>query len=258
MSALLMGRVFYTDLPTHLRFCLLALADHANDDGASIFVGQERLARKLGVSDRSVRSQLAELRELGYIERTQAAKGPGRGKSKGTPDHYRILIEKLPGTDEIALMERPETSSALSDGKTGSAAPKDRKPTSETPEAHFPLTIREPPEEPSALAAVAARPRNIIWDALAEIYGQPTDTARTARGVAVKTLQAVGAEPDDLIEMFERFAGTECSWAVVTPTAMAKYFGQRHALDAQLHKRVPDPAGDLIREAAQEAQRAGA
>lgn len=154
-----MGRVFYTDLPPSLRFCLLALADHANDDGQSIFVGQERLARKLGASVRNVRRHLAELREQGYIERTQTAKGPGRGLSGGSPDHYRIILDKLPGTDEIgSIMETPDIPAGLSEQqtpdtdvlKTGHQRPKDRTPVSSKPSV-------EPPVQPSALAPLTAK-----------------------------------------------------------------------------------------------------
>lgn len=191
-----MGRVFYTDLPPNLRFCLVALADHANDDGRGIYVGQTRLARKLGVSDRSVRSQLAELREAGWIERTKKAKGPGRGGAAGSPDHYRLVIEKLPSTDEIdALAETPEESSALSDEetpeasiqKTGSPLPKHRKPTSREPSV-------EPSVQPSALAAVAASEPTIAQrsNALAKGYYdvQPLCNFPSISKIARKAIRA--------------------------------------------------------------------
>lgn len=48
---------------------LLAMADWANDDGTGVYPKQETLARKARLKDRQVRNCLAELEELGYIER---------------------------------------------------------------------------------------------------------------------------------------------------------------------------------------------
>jgi len=92
-----MGRVFYTELPAHLKLTLLALADHAEDDGTGIFVGQARLARKTGASERAVRGHIAELRELGLIEKV------GRVGSRGS-DKHRVVVESLPTSEQIALM----------------------------------------------------------------------------------------------------------------------------------------------------------
>ena len=245
MSALLMGRVFYTDLPTHLRFCLLALADHANDDGQSIFVGQARLARKLGVSDRSVRSQLAELRELGWIERTQGAKGPGRGNKAGSPDHYRILVDKLPGTDAInAIMETPETSSALSeqetpeadDRKTGSPLPKDRKPTSREPSV-------QPSVEPSALAANAARTLSQRANDLATTYYdiQPMSNFPAVAGICRKAIKA-GHSDESIHQALMRLA--EEGRSVTTETVRIELEGLPERKSRQV-----DRAAEILRRA---------
>lgn len=89
MSAYLMGRVFYADLPGHLKLCLLALADHAHDDGSHVFPGQARLARKVSVAMRTVRWQLVELQRLGYLVRA-ARLGPHGATS------FQIPLARLP------------------------------------------------------------------------------------------------------------------------------------------------------------------
>ncbi len=137
VSALLMGRVFYTDLPSHLRFTLLALADHASDDGGGIFVGQDRLARKVGSSVRSVHANLCALRDRGYLEQEQRM-------GRNGVHCYRLNLEKLPTLEACkAPVDRKPTSDRqpTSDRKssvenppsTGSTASIDRKPTSDKP-----------------------------------------------------------------------------------------------------------------------------
>lgn len=102
MSGLLAGRVYYTPLPAHLKLTLLALADEANDDGHGVFIGQKRLARKVGATDRTVRANLAVLREAGYIHRL-----PESHPRFGT-DQYDLDLSKLPTERDID----EETSSA--------------------------------------------------------------------------------------------------------------------------------------------------
>lgn len=128
-----MGRVFYTDLPAHLRFTLLALADHANDDGDNVYPGQERLARKVGAAVRTVRDQVHELERLGYLVAV------GRQGQHGTT-RYRIAVEKLPTID--ALDRQPTAD--RQELPTGSPPPSvasrpaahrrlDRQPTADKP-----------------------------------------------------------------------------------------------------------------------------
>lgn len=69
MSIHLMAAAFYTELPGHLKLLLLALCDDAADDGRGVCVGQARLARKTGATDRTVRSNLRELERLGWLRR---------------------------------------------------------------------------------------------------------------------------------------------------------------------------------------------
>ena len=125
MSALLVGAVFYTDLPAHLKFTLLALADEADDNGASIFIGQKRLGIKIGHSERSVRANLAELRDLGWVRRLIE-----RHPKYGT-DQYEILVDKLPGKRPPAAISSGRRPATSADRKPTSRS--DRKPTSAYP-----------------------------------------------------------------------------------------------------------------------------
>jgi len=71
MSIRVMGDVFYlnpkeVDAPT--KAVLLALADHANDDGLSVYPSVKRIAWKTSLSERTVRTKLKLLREQGFIK----------------------------------------------------------------------------------------------------------------------------------------------------------------------------------------------
>jgi hypothetical protein len=111
--------------------------------------------------------------------------------------------------------------------------------------------------EPKAIEP-SARTRNLIWDSLAEIYGQPTATGTKERGLVVKTLTDADASPSEIVWMYRTLTGTDVGWAVMTPNAMAKHFGERYALADQLVRRVPDRGADILQEAFEEGQRAGA
>lgn len=66
--------------------CLaLALADCANDQGASIWPGIERMARYSRQSERSVQRQLRAMESAGWLECTKPSVG-----GKGRPNEYRI------------------------------------------------------------------------------------------------------------------------------------------------------------------------
>ncbi len=78
MSATLLGAVFYLDLPHSEKMMLLAMADHADDDGQHIFPGMGRLSAKVSLKERHARNQLAALEKRGYIARVAYPQG-GRG-----------------------------------------------------------------------------------------------------------------------------------------------------------------------------------
>ena len=93
------------------------------------------------------------------------------------------------------------------------------------------------------------RPRDPIWDALVEIYGEPTSAGRGAMNTAAKALRDYGTTPDEIFVTVSGLANTDFNWAVTTPNALAKHFGQREALMAQAKApkiaKVPDRAAEI-------------
>lgn len=91
-------------------------------------------------------------------------------------------------------------------------------------------------EQPKQLLAATPRERDPIWDVLVDCYGQPTDAARGQWNAAAKVLRDYPAVADDIRAMIVALEGTDVRWAVVTPSALAKHFGQRHVLEGQVHR----------------------
>jgi len=181
VSVRLLGRAFYAPLPSHLKLTLLALCDEANDQGLGIFIGQKRLAEKVGSTDRTVRSNLAALREAGYIVREEE-----RHPRWGT-DQYEIVVAKLP--------EEPsaETSSAPEVGRIA-----DRKSSVVSTGSPLPTT-RERPVSKSTREGSSSSHFAIFW----ETY--PLKVGKRTAGTAFERA-ARRASPARIIEGAIRYA----------------------------------------------------
>ena len=83
MSGKIMGEVFKLALTHAQRDVLLALADHADDNGGSVRPSHALIAWKLDCSERSVRRNVDELLRTGILKQVRHS-GPGR------PNEYRI------------------------------------------------------------------------------------------------------------------------------------------------------------------------
>lgn len=67
MSVKLMSMVFDADLPPGEKLILLAMADHASDEGQGIYPGIERIAWKTGYGRRQVIRVINQLKEKGVL-----------------------------------------------------------------------------------------------------------------------------------------------------------------------------------------------
>lgn len=107
MSIKLMSAAWDLDLPQTEKMVLLALCDHANDDGFC-WPSMGRLARRCGVSDRTVRNAMNRLEEQEIVKRHGMA---------GRANHFQIDPGKIctPETDSAPprkeFPDTPETGS---------------------------------------------------------------------------------------------------------------------------------------------------
>jgi hypothetical protein len=97
MSGKQMGRVFELDLPHEQAWILVALADNAHDDGSRCFPSVQRLAWKTGYGERQVQRIMLRLRELGYVEAVEFARG-GRQATE-----YQLHLDRPPEKPDFAV-----------------------------------------------------------------------------------------------------------------------------------------------------------
>jgi len=91
----LVKRVWELALTSGQQSILLAMADHAHDDGSGCYPGVRLLAWKTGRSGRAVQTILKELRDLHIIQPVAHAHG-GRGRSTEYALHLDLAEQKTP------------------------------------------------------------------------------------------------------------------------------------------------------------------
>lgn len=188
------------------RLVLLVLADHAGDDGCHSYPSVPTIAREARLSERQVQYALKNLKGRGEIEVER--KGGGRMSTS-----YKVLMG---GVQKL----HPSSSNGVADC-TPAVKPIAPKPS------------LEPPKE--QVLAAAPRKRNEIWDALSEIFGEPsTRTAQTGRGKVCASLQAAGATPDEIFARAKRWA-LHFDHATLTDHALEKHW---HTLPLK-PRRIP-------------------
>lgn len=99
MSALLMGQVFGLAVDEDLKLTLLALADHADDDGTSVRPSIARIAWKIGSGDRNANSEYKNHRTVQRHFKTLIglkALIPIRKAAQHRPTEYRLDLSVLP------------------------------------------------------------------------------------------------------------------------------------------------------------------
>ena len=101
MSVRVMSMVFEAELQPPKKLVLLALADHANDDGGRVFPSMARVALKVCMAKRPVQRSVGDLRRSGVLEETHKA-GARR------PTEYRIILEELVAIRGDILTPIPE------------------------------------------------------------------------------------------------------------------------------------------------------
>lgn len=217
MSVRQMAAVWELELPSHLKLVLLAIADHANDEGAA-FPGQERLAAKCSLAPRTVRDSLAKLEQLDLLRVVR------RGKKQ--TNLYQLYV--IGGPPPLTLQTERQPTAA---GDRRPTAGTDRRPTA---------TPQEPPVEPSvepSASAGAMLPAERWARAWAELLGAPPTRALLKAWVPmVQEFIGAGGQPTvDLLEAArERGIETPAGWSFV----MGKQTGSTGAGRANGH-----PAG---------------
>ena len=175
------------------RLVLLVLADHAKEDGTSAWPSVATIAHEALLSTKQVQRCLASLQRDGRIVKT--------GESRSGTNVYTVaMIEtRANGGDNMSPpTSRPQNGDRMS------------------PEPSL--------EQPSVLLAAAPRKRNPLWDAMSEIFGEPTTrTAQKLRGKMCSELKDAGATPDEIMVRAKRWRH-HYNGATMTDTALVKHW----------------------------------
>ena len=107
MSVRLMGVVFELDVPGPEKLVLLAMADHARDDGTGCYPSIDTLARKTSQSRRGVQKIMRRLEQKGLIKPSRISRG------RVTTEYEITLANREPGSLlPITQPRTPEHSTA--------------------------------------------------------------------------------------------------------------------------------------------------
>ena len=216
MSVKLMSAAWDMDLPMGQKMLLLALCDHANDDGVC-YPSQEKLAQKCSMGERTVISHIQWLERHGIVSR-ERRQNTQRRKS----DLYQITLNNYtpepansaPANSAPAKFSPEPANFAPSEpanfapsykeepsvfnhqiepswvGSGIAAAPEAEILAAETPKAAKPKTADE---------KIRANPDNVkTWNAYAAAYrrryGILPESNRKTRGQVAQFVKLVGAE----------------------------------------------------------------
>jgi hypothetical protein len=120
--------VLTLQLATRSKIVLLAILAYASWKSRSCYPGVQRLARDTGLSERSVRTSIADLLAVGVLELKQTGcKGDGKGRGRQA-NEYRIQVPEsaIPANYQTYRQPLPESQSGpsgKSDGLTGKIRP---------------------------------------------------------------------------------------------------------------------------------------
>jgi len=249
MSVKVMSMVWESGLPKNQKMTLLAYADHANDDGTSVYPGETIMSDKTSDSEGNVRRVTKLLLEDGVLVQTK------RGY-RGQRAEFRINLDQLAAhiarhSAEIAArhgQERRAESAerrALTSGKArGEATPNHQEP-SEPSENH---QIAQ-----SASQLSKGEYHTAMKNALVEAMGWQVDEIPKEQWgrieAATKILTTLNADPDE-VEYRARVYRVNMAGATMTPNAIAVNWADLAT------PREPLPARQVKRAAARAQSRA--
>ncbi len=181
-----MGRVWDTELPGNLKLLLLAYADAAEHDGTEIWPGRKRVALMCGISVATADRLTKKLLEGGYL--IQVQKG-----HRGQRAAYRIPLDMVGNAYQVDTHSETESLSTRTESLSTDAAK--------------PITPDTPPVlDPSSTPVLqdAPRKRNLYWDAVVIIFGEPSKGQLPLYGRFVKMVEDGGYNPSDIPDRVAR------------------------------------------------------
>lgn len=189
MSVRVMSMVFEADgITSTQKLVLLALADHAADDGTSIYPSVDTIANKTCLSQAAVRKALKELRStLGIIR-------IARKFTSRMPNKYAINIARLSALKRVSPDSTPEIGVLPDSTQTITKKHPRLSPRS----TNSSVTINEPSDSP----ILSTTKTTDIKAAFSSLITYPINWA-AGSGASAKWLAENGYTPDDVIGCYK-------------------------------------------------------
>lgn len=191
MSIRIMAQVWEREFSRSEQAIMLALADHAHDDGSRVFPSVARTSWKTGYSKRQVQRIIGVLKKSSVLIVVKKA-------YKNRPTEYRIDLLKAP---EKPAYRGDVVSPLVEAGVTGEVNGGDI-PAARDDIAMSSKPSLEPSDQPKKKVAKKPRPRDFIFEALANAAGYQLDSlTKRARGMLntySTELKEVDATPDQI------------------------------------------------------------
>ncbi|MCO6514330.1 MAG: helix-turn-helix domain-containing protein [Snodgrassella sp.] len=214
MSVKLMAKAWEMDLSQGEKLVLLALCDHANDDGVC-YPSQEYLAQKCSMSPRSLIDQINKLKKHGILTAERRQKGGGR-----LANLYVINLDNFSQGANSAPAKSAPAKSACENSAHAESAPTNVQITAELP-ANSALSFKEEPSKNHQLEP--------------SIIGTGVANAPTVPSGQVK--KSKQANPDN-VACWESYARAYRNRYGVLPAANQKTRGQVATLVRYVGKEV--------------------
>ena len=219
MSVKLMSAAWDMDLPMGQKMLLLALCDHANDDGVC-YPSQEKLAQKCSMGERTVISHIQWLERHGIVGRERR-----QDMQRRKPDLYQITLGNYtaePANSAPAKFSPEPANFAPSEPANFAPSYKEEPsvfnhqiepswvgsgiaaaPEAEILEAETPKSAKQK----TADEKIRANPDNVkTWNAYAAAYrrryGILPESNRKTRGQVAQFVKLVGAEKAPLLAAY--------------------------------------------------------
>lgn len=215
-----MSAVFDLDLPSSEKLVLLAMADHARDDGTGCYPSVDRLARKSSLSRRGVQKIARRLEQAGLIEPSKVSRG-----RRST--EYRITLDNR---EPRSLF--PPTQPRTPGHPTANLSASNREPGS--PESSG--TVIEPSgsQNPAAMPLGDRRHRPFVefaTEAYITRFGQaPTWSGKDFKHLSDLLRRAPAVPAEDLRRRFGFYLDSTDSFIVGNGHALWLFCGKYDAL----------------------------
>lgn len=220
------------------RLVLLSIANHADKYGRGAYPSVSLIAAEAGLSDRQAIRSIQNLEKMGELivfERAIRIATRRVVNLYGLPliNGYERPEGLTPRHDKLSLAQ---SSLEEHDDMTNCSPPHDKSSPSRD-KYDIDTTYREPSLEPSKNAAVAARPRDLVFDAIADVCGIDQSVTRTMGGLIAKAKKEIVDAcresdpplilPESIVMEISTRAVRymrQMSGARLTPTALAKHW----------------------------------